>query len=260
MPLFGAGFFSNPTGRSWQGPAEHAQFGFAIYTVAGAADFWQDDDHVDLRSDHLVLIAPSRCMHRWRVTSAEDWSGHWLRWKLEPMEADSIGYPAVGPSDLALLQADRHIHQRLVPLFRRLGETIANQDATSERLRHFMGQALLAEIHLSFGEPSAPHDPTVAAALACIDVRLGDPELSLDDLVAAAGCGRTAFVQRFTAACGQPPMRHVEERRLLLARHRLFGSDCSVAEAASAVGYRDARYFGSRFRQRFGVTPSTYRG
>ncbi len=40
-------------------------------------------------------------------------------------------------------------------------------------------------------------------------------------------------------------MRYLEERRLLLARHRLSSSDCSVAEVAAAVGYRDARYFAS---------------
>jgi AraC family transcriptional regulator of arabinose operon len=86
-----------------------------------------------------------------------------------------------------------------------------------------------------------------------------DEQLSLRQLAAAAGLSRTHFVAAFRRAAGVPPMRFFHRLRIARACELLETSDVPVGPIATAVGYRDYRYFDRMFRRVVGQTPRDYR-
>lgn len=75
----------------------------------------------------------------------------------------------------------------------------------------------------------------------------------------AAGLGRTAFSQRFTAALGTPPLQTLTRLRLQQGLEMLRNSHAPLIEIAFTVGYHSEAAFVRAFRREFGVPPGKYR-
>jgi AraC-like DNA-binding protein len=106
----------------------------------------------------------------------------------------------------------------------------------------------------------APGSALRSRLIALVDARLSDPELRTtaiaDDLHVSA---RT--VQNLFAAMGTTPGGYILDRRLARAAEMLDGhSDTSITTVAFDVGFNDSAYFARCFRQKFGTTPSAWRG
>lgn len=84
-------------------------------------------------------------------------------------------------------------------------------------------------------------------------------ELDVDALARVSGLSRYHFSRRFRACTGLPPGEYILRARLERARHLLDGTHDTVREIAFAVGFRDPNYFTRIFREREGMTPTTYR-
>jgi len=169
-----------------------------------------------------------------------------------------FAYPAHA-SGARLLHAPDILLQRLRPLFQRLRELQHAMGIQRDLVQQYLVRAVLHEIRLFVGPAARPHHPAIARALALIERRLCDRELSLADLVQAADCSRTVFVERFTADLGLPPMRYVEEQRLHLAAYRLHQDSDTITMIARDLGFGSPQYFATRFRRRFGCTPQEHR-
>jgi AraC-like DNA-binding protein len=101
-------------------------------------------------------------------------------------------------------------------------------------------------------------DQYVGRALAALHDRLSHG-WSVADLAEVAGLSRSAFVERFTAAMGAPPMQYLAKSRMLLAKELLMERQKSISQVAAAVGYDAEAAFNRAFKREFGVPPARWR-
>ena len=101
-------------------------------------------------------------------------------------------------------------------------------------------------------------DQYVGRALAALHDRLAHG-WSVADLAQVAGLSRSAFVERFTAAMGTPPMQYLAKSRMLLAKELLVERQKSIGQVAAAVGYDAEAAFNRAFKREFGVPPARWR-
>jgi AraC-like DNA-binding protein len=102
------------------------------------------------------------------------------------------------------------------------------------------------------------NDKYVGRALAALHDRL-PYAWSVAELAAEAGLSRSAFVERFTAAVGTPPMQYIAKSRMLLAKELLVERQKSISQVAAAVGYDAEAAFNRAFKREFGVPPARWR-
>ena len=101
-------------------------------------------------------------------------------------------------------------------------------------------------------------DQYVGRALAALHDRLAHG-WSVADMAEVAGLSRSAFVERFTAAMGAPPMQYLAKSRMLLAKELLVERQKSISQVAAAVGYDAEAAFNRAFKREFGVPPARWR-
>ena len=101
-------------------------------------------------------------------------------------------------------------------------------------------------------------DKFVGRALAALHDRLSHG-WSVADMAEVAGLSRSAFVERFTAAMGAPPMQYLAKSRMLLAKELLVERQKSISQVAAAVGYDAEAAFNRAFKREFGVPPARWR-
>lgn len=101
-------------------------------------------------------------------------------------------------------------------------------------------------------------DPQIGRALALIHRDVGAP-WSAEDLAREVAMSRSAFMERFTALVGVPPIRYLTAWRLRTARLQLRETGKTVAQLAHAVGYESVEAFSRAFKREFGVSPLHWR-
>jgi AraC-like DNA-binding protein len=101
-------------------------------------------------------------------------------------------------------------------------------------------------------------DPQIGRALALLhgDVR---KSWTAEQLAREVGLSRTAFIDRFTALVGTPPIRYLKTWRLQTARLQLRETTKSIAQLAHAVGYESEEAFSRAFKREFGLPPAMWR-
>ena len=102
-------------------------------------------------------------------------------------------------------------------------------------------------------------DPKIGRALKAIHRDIAFP-WSADSLAREVSMSRSAFVDRFTALTGMPPIRYLTVWRLQTARRALKESGKALAELAQEVGYGSAEAFSRAFKREFGISPAQWRG
>jgi AraC-like DNA-binding protein len=101
-------------------------------------------------------------------------------------------------------------------------------------------------------------DQHIGRALALIHRNIGDP-WSVETLAREVGLSRTAFVDRFTALVGMPPIRYLTVWRLQTARLNLRETQTPIARLAHSVGYESEEAFSRAFKREFGLPPARWR-
>jgi AraC-like DNA-binding protein len=101
-------------------------------------------------------------------------------------------------------------------------------------------------------------DPQIGRALALIHSDSAG-HWTVDDLARSASMSRSAFVDRFTALVGMPPIRYLTRWRLHLAQQHLRERHMTMAILAHTIGYESEAAFSRAFKREFGVPPSTWR-
>ncbi|QGN33122.1 AraC family transcriptional regulator [Microlunatus sp. Gsoil 973] len=81
----------------------------------------------------------------------------------------------------------------------------------------------------------------------------------IPELAELAGFSPSHFSARFRAFTGYSVIEYVKRLRMARARQLLITSDRTIAEIATAVGYRDAFYFSRVFRAVNQTSPSAFR-
>ena len=95
-------------------------------------------------------------------------------------------------------------------------------------------------------------------ALWFIESHYAEP-ITLEEIADVAGVSRHHLAHAFTAAFGQPAMRHLRSRRLSEAARSLAGGAPDILEVALAAQYGSHEAFTRAFREQFGLTPEQLR-
>jgi AraC-like DNA-binding protein len=101
-------------------------------------------------------------------------------------------------------------------------------------------------------------DQYVGRAIAAVNDDLAHP-WTVDEIAAKAGLSRSAFVERFSAAVGLPPMTYLTLSRLALAKQLLLDRTRAVSQVAAKVGYEAEEAFNRAFKREFGLPPAKWR-
>lgn len=74
-----------------------------------------------------------------------------------------------------------------------------------------------------------------------------------------SGLNERTFLRRFRKATGEAPLEYLQKMRIEKAKQLLLGSNQTLEEITTAVGYVDLSSFRRLFRQIVGMSPTTYR-
>jgi AraC-like DNA-binding protein len=124
-----------------------------------------------------------------------------------------------------------------------------------------LSELLFVEAVRAYSESQKLHglkDQYVGRALAALHDRLAHG-WTVADMAEVAGLSRSAFVERFTAAMGTPPMQYLAKSRMLLAKELLAEGQKSIGQVAAAVGYDAEASFNRAFKREFGLPPARWR-
>lgn len=84
-------------------------------------------------------------------------------------------------------------------------------------------------------------------------------DISIQDIATACGLNRSYFGRLFRETMNQSPQQFLIQYRMAKAAQLLKGSQISIAEVGSAVGYENQLHFSRAFKSVFGISPSEYR-
>lgn len=82
---------------------------------------------------------------------------------------------------------------------------------------------------------------------------------SVADIGLLVGVSPSQIRRIFARELGLSPVEYLCQLRLSAASQLLADQSVRIKEVVGRVGFRDASYFGRRFRARFGLTPTAYR-
>ena len=83
---------------------------------------------------------------------------------------------------------------------------------------------------------------------------------SLSTLARLCNVNPSHFCRMFKKTTGKTPVQYLTEIRLGEAMTMLKDTDKSISQIACEVGIGDLGYFGRRFKEYFGITPSAAKG
>lgn len=98
----------------------------------------------------------------------------------------------------------------------------------------------------------------VAVFLADLGDQLGRP-WSVAAMAKACGMGRTQFTQHCRDLTNSSPMELLNDLRLSRAAELLVGTSMPVTDIAQICGFGTSQYFATRFRSRYGQSPTAHR-
>jgi len=101
-------------------------------------------------------------------------------------------------------------------------------------------------------------DPQVGRALALMHQNVSAP-WSVEALAREVALSRSAFIDRFTALVGTPPIRYLTAWRLQTAKLHLRETRKTMAQLAHLVGYESEEAFSRAFKREFGLPPTRWR-
>lgn len=148
--------------------------------------------------------------------------------------------------------ADAYIEKPFSPeMFRaRLRNLIANR----RRLKAFFGdkstieKADVSDLDKGFAERFR----------ALIEKNMNNSDLSVEDLAADMGLGRSQLYRKVKSLTGYSPVELIRVARLKKAAEMLTRTEKTVSEIAYEVGFSTPSYLTKCFRDYFGVSPSDY--
>jgi len=102
-------------------------------------------------------------------------------------------------------------------------------------------------------------DPNIGRALALIHQNIA-ASWTAEALAREVAMSRSAFVERFTALVGVPPIRYLTALRMETAKTELRETAKSVAQVGYTIGYESEEAFSRAFKREVGMPPRSWRG
>lgn len=98
-----------------------------------------------------------------------------------------------------------------------------------------------------------------------VEANIGNSDVSIDDMAAAVATSKSTLNRRLRSMIGITAAQLLIDARMQRAVELLLQSqrkeiDMTISEIAYKCGYSDPHYFSRCFKQKYGVSPSDYRG
>ena len=94
---------------------------------------------------------------------------------------------------------------------------------------------------------------------AFVDEHLGDAEIGVGDMAAAAAMSRSGLQRKMKQIMGVTPLDFLREARMKRACHLLSSTDMPISDVAYSCGYSDPKYFSRSFKASKGKSPKEWR-
>lgn len=91
--------------------------------------------------------------------------------------------------------------------------------------------------------------------LSIMESELGNSAFSVEEIGPRVGMSRTSLYNKLKALTGESPVSLLRIMRLNKAKELLEKPGNSLTDVAVAVGFSDAKYFGTCFKKQFGISP-----
>lgn len=98
----------------------------------------------------------------------------------------------------------------------------------------------------------------IAKVRTWLEENVADSEITVDQLAAYVGMGRTSMYNKIKGLTGKSPVELIQEFRLEKATYYLKSGQFSVSETSYKVGFSDPGYFSRSFKKHFGMSPADY--
>lgn len=130
---------------------------------------------------------------------------------------------------------------------------------------YFRAMSLLYRIFEQIERREAPAQQQsdhrkIEPAVRYLHEHFADPELDIPTLCALCGMSDTYFRRLFGSVYHTTPLKYIRRLRLEYAAELLQTGLYGVECAAGKSGFFDPKYFSAAFKERYGVTPSAFKG
>ena len=170
------------------------------------------------------------------------------------------------PEVIVVAAAERADALHLRRLITLVKEELVAARPGAAAIAHDLASALLVMVVRIHIETERASDSVIALlghpqAGRAVMAMLNEPgrEWTLNELADVANASRASLVRVFRKTARIAPLAFLSELRLELARRKLAGSACSLAEIAAEVGYQSESAFSRAFHQRYGIRPGKTR-
>lgn len=109
-------------------------------------------------------------------------------------------------------------------------------------------------------EKEVPKDdinPLLDRLMEVIKENYKNPEFSFNDIAKGMGMSKSTLARRLKSLTNKSPIEILSEYRFSLAKRMVEKGDMPISEIAYSVGFNDPSYFSRRFKELYGVTPTS---
>ena len=91
-----------------------------------------------------------------------------------------------------------------------------------------------------------------------VEENMENPEFGVHEIYELIGMGRSNFHAKFKSLTNLPPVEFVRDMRLKRAKQYLDAGETNISTVAYTIGFNNAKYFSTCFREKYQITPSEY--
>jgi AraC family transcriptional regulator, arabinose operon regulatory protein len=228
-----------------------------VATVDGLGYARAGREVATLHPGDLLLIAPGTPQEYGYVEERTEWSNLWVHFWPRPHWLPWLRWPQHGPG-VMLLQTGEAFAAIEAELRRMIDAQAQPLRLRQDKAMNALERVLIDCDAINPLQSGAKVDPRIRKALEIVGERLGEP-LSVDQLARSVGLSRSRFSVLFSAETRVSPQSYIEAMRMTRAAQLLTMSAWPVGQIAEEVGIPNAYYFSTRFRARYGVSPTAWR-
>lgn len=164
--------------------------------------------------------------------------------RVKAMEFGADGYITKPFSiELLLARIDNLLTQR-----RKLFEKFSTQSARNKAVELVVEDVVVTDRDEEF----------MREVMTWLGANVENSELTIDQLAAHLGMGRTTMYNKLKSLTGKSPVELIKEYRITKSKLLLRTGQFSVSEVAYQVGFSDPGYFSRCFREIFHMSPAEY--
>lgn len=168
--------------------------------------------------------------------------------------------------DYPLAPRTRHRDPLVYHIIERMSTIVDREDVIARLLTASLAEAARLHLISEFTTGRRRHSRERGVLDRATQARLAeyledslDSDISLSSLAEHADMTMSEFLPAFSAAFHTTPYQFVLDRRIERAKTLLTTTAVSITEIATAVGFSTPSHFATTFKNRVGVTPSSYR-